>query len=334
MLYTTVLYAAILALPQIAAAQPSSDMVEMLGTAGSVNWSKATVEARGIGVPPDNIRYQAKRNALSCLAAKVDAQRNLLETTQGVRIDSTTLIRDAMVSSDLVRSSIRGTLRAGARILRRQLQPDGSCVVTMSLPLQGHIASAVYHQQESSQVSLTNRLSTWMHTLAPSLPHWMIPEAEAAVTAPPMRPAWQDEMRKFDMRLSRIESWLGSHRNELGSVAAKGDPTGLIIDARGSNFIPSMSPVIRQIRGGPIYPDSHAKQQAEQHGQLISLFMRDIMMAQKHPRVGERPIILKALRTWGTTRTSLVLGKASSKRLQALIHQGFLKNAGVIVVMD
>jgi len=49
--------------------------------------------------------------------------------------------------------------------------------------------------------------------------------------------------------------------------------------------------------------------------------------------VGERPIVLKALRTFGKTRTQIVLGTQSSDRLLGLLKEGFLDDSGVIIVL-
>jgi len=106
-----------------------------------------------------------------------------------------------------------------------------------------------------------------------------------------------------------------------------------VIDARGSNFIPSMSPAIRQLRAGILYPTSKTKQAASERGQLVSLFTRDLETAKAHPIVGERPVVFKALRTWGDTRTSIVLNTASSERLSRTIKEGQLEDAGVIIVL-
>jgi hypothetical protein len=49
--------------------------------------------------------------------------------------------------------------------------------------------------------------------------------------------------------------------------------------------------------------------------------------------VGERPIVLKALRTWGDTRTEIVLNNDASTQLEAMISDGFMQDAGVIIVL-
>jgi len=132
-------------------------------------------------------------------------------------------------------------------------------------------------------------------------------------------------------RLDALEA-LMTDQKELPK-AVPGLPTGLVIDARGSNFIPSMSPKIRKLRAGVIYPKMRDQQTLADRGQLVSLFTRDVTTAQQHPIVGDRPVVLKALRTWGDTRTEIVLNSEGSSRLEKMIQDGVMQDAGVIIVL-
>ena len=69
------------------------------------------------------------------------------------------------------------------------------------------------------------------------------------------------------------------------------------------------------------------------NGQLVSLFTRDLETARRHPVVGDRPLVLKGLRTWGDSRTEIVLGNESSEQLTGLVQKGFLNDAGVVIVL-
>ena len=94
-----------------------------------------------------------------------------------------------------------------------------------------------------------------------------------------------------------------------------------------------MSPKVRQLRAGILYPNKTHQGERKERGQLVSLFTRDLDTAKRHPVVGERPIVLKALRTWGDTRTQIVLGNQASAQLKELIENGFLTDSGVIIVL-
>ena len=72
---------------------------EWTAAGGKINWTTAQVSAEGYGLPPGNVGGKAGP-LLACRAAVVDAQRNLLEATQGVRVTATTVIDNYMLSND------------------------------------------------------------------------------------------------------------------------------------------------------------------------------------------------------------------------------------------
>ena len=149
---------------------------------------------------------------------------------------------------------------------------------------------------------------------------------------------WLDDVEKLNRRLSVLEQQLAAQKRDDATPVAKKDtrPTGLVVDARGSNFIPSLSPKIRQLRGGVVYPDSAVEKSERllERGQLVSLFARDVDFAVQHPVVGSRPLLVKALRTYGDTRTEIVLATEYAQRVQQLNESGFFGEAGVIIVLD
>ena len=75
---------------------------------GMMNWSDGSIRAKGMGVAPAN-GNEAQGMALARRAAIVDLQRNLLETIQGVQIDSQTKVEDFM-AKDTVNSAVKGTV--------------------------------------------------------------------------------------------------------------------------------------------------------------------------------------------------------------------------------
>lgn len=304
----------------------ADDFVEWVGPNSGVNWSSGTIQAEGAGVGPDNTPPSVAR-MLACRAAVVDAQRNLVESIHGVRVEGTTVVENMMVESDIIKTSVDGVLK-GAQVVNRQPQDDGSCFVEVSAPLGGKFASNVYDQvyDDAGEISGSPTMTETLMVMVDASIEWLIPSAMAAQTQP-----WQASIDSLSARLSALEELLTTHP---GVVAQKDStPTGLVIDARGSNFIPSMSPEIRKIRAGVIYPNSQHRVTRRDRGQLVSLFTRDLNTARRHPVVGEKPVVLKALRTFGDTRTSIVLGDESSERLEKLVSDGLLNDAGVIIVL-
>ncbi len=109
---------------------------------GSINWSTEKVVAKGIGAPPANPANMAQARAMARRAAITVARRNLLEITQGVRLDSLTLVKDFIVKSDMVRTSVQGVVR-NAQVIDTAYMSDGSVEVTMVMSLTGEFANAV-----------------------------------------------------------------------------------------------------------------------------------------------------------------------------------------------
>ncbi|HKI74592.1 MAG TPA: LPP20 family lipoprotein [Pseudomonadales bacterium] len=307
----------------------AEDYVEWVGANSGVNWSEAQVQAEGAGVGPTGAP-PATAQLMACRAAVLDAQRNLLESIKGVRVQGTTVVANMMTQSDTIKTSIDGVLR-GAQIIKRDPQSDGSCIVRMTAPLAGQFAKTVYSKVFAPQP--VSRADSPMQSLAHLVDagmDFLVPKAYADM-AQPAPPPWQAAIDKLSSRINAIEDLLSAHP-EIVNAGNKG-PTGLVIDARGSNFIPSMSPKIRELRGGVIYPNVKHEAERRERGQLVSLFTRDIDTARRHPVVGERPIVLKGLRTFGSTRTEIVLDHDASQQLEDLVAKGFLNDAGVIIVL-
>ncbi len=304
---------------------------EWTAAGGKVNWTTGQIAAEGYGLPPANAMGKAGP-LLACRAAVVDAQRNLLEATQGVRVTATTVIDNYMLNNDEVKSQVEGVIR-NARILSRTPAPDGSCKIEMAISLGGPASKAVYNE-----LYQTAGLQSWVKQPLEWLAMALIPKAHAQDDVPLQPVPWLDDVEQLNRRLSVLEQQLAAQKRDDATPVAKKDtqPTGLVVDARGSNFIPSLSPKIRQLRGGVVYPDSAVEKSERllERGQLVSLFARDVDFAVQHPVVGSRPLLVKALRTYGDTRTEIVLATEYAQRIQQLNESGFFGEAGVIIVLD
>ena len=109
---------------------------------GSINWSSGKVTAVGIGAPPAQPANMAQARAMARRAAITVARRNLLEITQGVQVDSMTLVKDFVVKSDIVRTSVQGVVR-NAQVVDTAYMSDGSVEVTIMMDMGGEFASVV-----------------------------------------------------------------------------------------------------------------------------------------------------------------------------------------------
>jgi hypothetical protein len=116
-----------------------SNVVENVGDSGRVDWTNGVVTVVGIGAPPANAVNAAQARAMTKRAALVMAQRNLLETLKGVRVDSETLVENFIITSDGIRTAVQGIIR-GASEMKTQYMSDGSVEVTIGVKLAGALA--------------------------------------------------------------------------------------------------------------------------------------------------------------------------------------------------
>ncbi|MGD9167929.1 MAG: hypothetical protein PVH33_14550, partial [Syntrophobacterales bacterium] len=117
------------------------DVVQQFGQ-GSINWSTGKVVAVGIGAPPAKAANMAQARAMARRAAITVARRNLLEVSQGVQVDSMTLVKDFTVKSDIIRTSVQGVVR-NAQVIDTAYMSDGSVEVTMVMSLGGEFANVI-----------------------------------------------------------------------------------------------------------------------------------------------------------------------------------------------
>ena len=106
-------------------------VIQAVGS-GEIDWSEQVIRATGSGAPnPDAPNVAAARLGAE-RAAKADALRNILETIKGVRIDSETLVVNAMTQNDVIRTRVQGIVR-GARAVKTRYLSDGAVEVTVEI---------------------------------------------------------------------------------------------------------------------------------------------------------------------------------------------------------
>lgn len=87
---------------------------------GRIDWVEGFITAVGHGAGRGS-NNPAQDRALALRAAKTDAQRVLLETIKGVRIDSQTRVDMMMVSEDVINARVEGIVK-GAQLVKQDIQ--------------------------------------------------------------------------------------------------------------------------------------------------------------------------------------------------------------------
>ena len=109
--------------------------------------------------------------------------------------------------------------------------------------------------------------------------------------------------------------------------------TGVVIDARGLAIQPALFPRIVDERGQTLYaPESVDREAAVQQGYVAYAKVFDQAPAQT--RVGEHPLVLRALRVAGESRVDLVLSDAEATRMRDYAAtRRLVRQCRVLIVM-
>lgn len=142
----------LLAIPLSAYSDQGQDLIEQ-GDKGVINWSKGIVQATGIGAPPEKLYGKPSARPMALRAAKLDAYRNILEVVRGVRIDSTTIVRDYAVESDVIMSKVEGMVQ-GAEVVKKEYLSDGTVEITLQMDLRGGFSQLVLPEEIKSLESI------------------------------------------------------------------------------------------------------------------------------------------------------------------------------------
>jgi hypothetical protein len=293
---------------------------------GEVNWQSGLVTAVGIGAPPANAVNMAQARALARRAAIVVARRNLLEIIKGVQIDSTTTVRDYMVTNDAVRTSVSGYLH-NSQIYDVAYMSDGSVEATVGVNLRGGLARIV--------IPKTMPFKT-VEPATPAKPQEPSPETvtpPAPAEPAPAQPAAAEPEPAEEPAEEAVSAEQAPAQPE-SPVMPEQVVTGLVVDASGSGARPAMSPRIFDEQGNEVYGSALvSREYAIQQG--MAGYARDLEQAKARPRVTDQPLVVKALSARGKGMSDLVISTADANRLRELTeNQNFLEKCRVMIVLN
>jgi len=287
-------------------AEESHELVEPAGN-GSINWTLGILQAKGIGAPPEKHFGKLQAHPMALRAAHQDAMKNLLKVVQGVRISSSTLVRDFVTESDEIRSNVEGMVK-GAQVVKQEYLSDGTVEITMQMSLNGGFAQLVL-PPEIKQVD----------PIKPVLPQPPAPQ-------PPVPPPVQSQPPVVTP--TTPPSVQPSHQPTSDTF------TGMVVDARGLSVQPAMAPKILDENGREVYGSAFVSREFAVH-KGMSGYARDLTSAQINPRVINNPLTVKGLKTEGPGNSDIVIGVSDASQLRSASENlSFLKKCRVMIVVD
>ena len=113
-----------------------------------------------------------------------------------------------------------------------------------------------------------------------------------------------------------------------------GTYTGLLLDARGLSAKPCMSPKVMCESGDEVYGAAYVSREfAVQKGMVY--YTQNLDTGKLNPRLGDTPLLVRALSVSGTHRCNFVISNADAAKIQgASRNLEFLKECKVAIVID
>ena len=305
-------------------AAPATNLVE------GVNWTQKVITVRGVGLAPPDAVNKTQAEGLASKAARADAYRKMAEVVNGVRVDAETTVEKMLTTKDVDKTRVSATIQGARVLEEKFLSNGSCEVVMQVpiFGVKNSLAGAVFEknetiepfpepdydvdpsvQQYDASMPLRNRLEVVAQPVRKN-------DAQGGTfnpTQPRIDPSKPPLSRlsagNFDFDNLQIpstgEAWsqtaaLVSYEDQIEkkvrrTVAeyaslAKGNYTGLVIDCRGMELQPVMSPVVKNSNGTKIY--GHKNLDIDK---IIEMGMADyVSNVDSVERAGDNPLVVKA----------------------------------------
>lgn len=256
----------------------------------ATDWNNLTVTTTAVGVAPEEF-HGLKAKVIAKRTALVIAYRQLAEIINGVQVNAETTVEKITLTSDIVKTKVDAVIK-GAKIISECELEGNSWEVTLQLPMfsaNGGLAEAVIEK-----------------------PTEIISFPEPAISV--------------ESKTGGASNYTVIEGGENSPMAAIGNYTGLIIDCRGMDLNPVMSPVIKNVNGTKLYGHENLNYDLVVSEGMVN-YAADISQAA---RAGKNPLIIKA-ETLADNNANPVVGIDDGNRI--LIENGktgFLNETAVV----
>ena len=331
----------------VTAERAVSDYVE------GIDWKNKVVTVTGEGVAPTNAQNYTQAKGMASRAAQADAYRKLGEMINGVRVEGETTVENMLTTKDTVKLRVSATIK-GAKILKETFLSDGGYRVTMQVPIFGmsnSLAGAVFERNSTIEPfpdpvfeenqnfstpyqsnqnfskpyqSPLSRMSAVSTLGTNNLQN--LQENSLTVTEPIYQPTAYTGYQVSDATPNQM----AKRSVEDYASKAEGTYTGLIVDCRGLDLQPVMSPVIKNTNGTKIY--GHKNLDIDE---VIKRGMADYIDDTANVgRAGDNPLVVKAQAVENFNSNPVVAIPDSNRILIENHATKFLKDLNVVFLFD
>lgn len=280
----------------------SSDVVQRTGQ-GEVNWTKGMISA--IGHADMNQPIYAQQ-----VAATADARANLLMILNEIHIARGIRVERGLLVEDINQQTVQGTLQ-GSTVSELKRDRNGMPYVVAYKKLTPDMLNSImpekYFAPEEGEMMFMPPKET-------DQPKVLIKELEPDAVLKTSQAAGQPEPKRKEVPLQPY--------------------TGLIIDAKGLNVTPSLGfNVMVSDSKEILYGVSSASRKKVIEKGGMAGYTTSVDKAKISPRVGNNPLVIKAVDTSGERNTDLFISKEDAARIYSEnLKTSFLKDLRVVVV--
>lgn len=281
----------------------SQDVVQEFGKTGSVNWSNQVLKATGIGAPNPNLPQGAQR-AAAIESAKRVALRNILENIKGIAITSEVTIENAIIRDDVIFNRVQGVVR-NFKVIDIRYMSTGDVEVDVEMPIVGALSDLLLPKKFGG--------GKFLKITQPLCPCCGQPWPEGK----PVPEGTQLIMPTSNSNVTAAEKY-----------------TGLIVDARGLNVQPAMSPKIFDENMEEIYGELFINRMYAVEIGVVG-YAKDSEAAKQDERVRNNPFTIKALKAHGTNNSDVIISNSDALMIHAIAEKfNFFQRCRVIFLID
>lgn len=302
---------------------------------GTVNWSSGSVVVNGYGATPVGKEGSGLGKLHARRAAVVEAYRNLTELVHGVRVTSSSSVKDMTEKSHTIKTSIDNLIK-GALITDEEYL-EGVYRIQLTMQMSSRFVGAVHDKAAHSGLGASTKLQQ-LNGMIESVFGFFLKSAYAdlpILSGVSIRNHQQYQFAKQMLRgfKENPSITVKSIEDEVALYETNEKITGLIVDASTVvDFEMATVPGIRNEQGELLYPNELTNY-ADILKKRPASYDFSVSDALMNKRVASAPLVVASSGVYKSKRSDLVVSDEYSDVIRRLNLSGAVNQAKVIIVV-